>query len=242
MEQRFRPITRFTGEREEGGAANFSDTIDRRQLQENYICRVVSRGSFFREGQRIFGGRFLSHDPAYRESNQPLLAVASPSSMKWYCIHTSPAKEIQIAAYLEKSLALEVYAPRIIQEKTARGIRSEVACPLFPRYLFCRLDLATHYHAVRSAPEVIDFVRFSDDPAIVNDGMIAQLRNWAGEGVDVTNFHPGTQPGIRVEISAESVFALPESILKINKDRDRVAILRSILEGDSRVSAVVAGN
>ena len=158
--------------------------------------------------------------------------------MKWFCIHTSPAREPQIATYLEKTLGLETYSPRIIQERKARGIMSEVASPLFPRHLFCRLDLATQYHAVRSAPEVVDFVRQGDDPAVVHDGIIEQLKSWAGEGVDVPNFHPGSQPGIRVEVAAGSILALNKSILQIKSDRDRTAILRAILEGGTQVSAV----
>ena len=152
--------------------------------------------------------------------------------MKWYCLNTSPAREAQVASYLEKTLSLQTYCPRIIQEKiSSRGVRSEVAGPLFPRYLFCRFDLAAQYHAVRSAPEVIDFIRAGAHPAEVSDGMIKQLHSLAGEAVDVTYFEPGGSTGARVEITPLDCALFPADLLQDKSDRDRVSILKALLEG-----------
>ena len=150
--------------------------------------------------------------------------------MNWYCINTRPAKENKTATFLEKTLGLATYSPRIIQLKLMRGSMSEAAGPLFPRYLFCRLDLATQFNAVRHAPEVIDFVRCGNEPAVVSEAMIVQLKNWAGEGVDVVDFQPGYHGGARVEITHGPMKALPETILESGNDRERVAVLLSVLE------------
>ena len=67
--------------------------------------------------------------------------------MNWYCIHTKPKKEKLVEHYLLNELGLETYYPRLKRKKTIRRVRREVLEPLFPRYLFCRLDLAQSYRA-----------------------------------------------------------------------------------------------
>ena len=121
--------------------------------------------------------------------------------MNWYCIHTRPLKETGVVTYLEEMLGLETYFPRLRRQKTIRRVRRVVTGPLFPRYLFCRFDLSDRYRAVRYAPEVIDVVSFGERPAVVDDAMIAELRNWAGEAVDVITIQPTLRPGDQVEIT-----------------------------------------
>ena len=68
--------------------------------------------------------------------------------MNWYCIHTKPKKEKLVEHYLQNELGLETYYPRLKRKKTIRRIRHEVLEPLFPRYLFCKLNLTESYRAV----------------------------------------------------------------------------------------------
>lgn len=149
--------------------------------------------------------------------------------MNWYCISTRPSKEDQVEAYLSGRLGLEAYAPRFIQPKTMRGFMTEVAAPLFPKLLFCRFTLTTHYHAVRQAPEVVDLVRCGKEPAAVDPAVISQLKTWAGEGVDILNFQPGVH-GPRVEIMPGQALTLPLAIIKSPSACERVALLLAILE------------
>jgi len=148
----------------------------------------------------------------------------------WYCIHTRPLKENGVVAYLQETLGLETYFPRLKRQKTIRRVRRIVTGPLFPRYLFCRFDLANRYRAVRYAPEVIDVVSFGERPAVVDDAMIEELRGWAGEAVDVITIQPSLRPGDQVEITDGPMRGLQAVILNSRSDRDRVTVLLSILE------------
>jgi len=150
--------------------------------------------------------------------------------MNWYCVHTRPQKEEQAAGYCRETLGLETYYPRLRRQKTIRRVRRVVTGPLFPRYLFCRFDLAPHYRAVRYAPEVIDVVSFGGNPAVVEDALIEELRGWAGEGVDVITLQPSLRPGDRVEITDGPMRGLQAVILHGRDDRERVTVLLSILE------------
>lgn len=155
--------------------------------------------------------------------------------MNWYCIHTRPVKENQSAMYLQAMLGLETYFPRLKRQKTIRRVRRIVTRPLFPRYLFCRFDLGEYYRAVRYAPDVIDVVSFGERPAIVGDGLIEELKSWAGEAVDIITLQPCLAPGDRVEITDGPMQGLQAVILHETNDSDRVAVLLSILECGARL-------
>jgi transcription antitermination factor NusG len=83
---------------------------------------------------------------------------------------------------------------------------------------------------VRYAPDVIDVVTFGERPAIVNDGMIEELKAWAGESVDIITLQPCLGPGDLVEITDGPMQGLQAVILHETNDRERVAVLLSILE------------
>ena len=150
--------------------------------------------------------------------------------MNWYCVHTRPLKEQHVASFLEERLGLESYFPQLRRQRTIRRVRRMVTGPLFPRYLFCRFDLGSHYRSVRYAPEIVDVVSFGQRPAVVGDAMIAELKGWAGEAVDLITLQPDFQPGDRVEIIDGPMRGLPAVILHCSNDSDRVAVLLSILE------------
>jgi transcriptional antiterminator RfaH len=132
-------------------------------------------------------------------------------------------------------LRLETYFPRLRRQKTIRRVRRIVTSPLFPRYLFCRFDPSLHYRAVRYSPDVIDVVSFGERPALVDDAIITGLKSWAGEAVDVITVQPGLRPGDLVEITDGPMRGLEAVILHERSDRDRVAVLLSILECSAQV-------
>lgn len=150
--------------------------------------------------------------------------------MNWYCVHTRPKKEAQVAAYCGETLGLETYYPRLRQHRTIRRRRQLVTGPLFPRYIFCRFDAATAYRSVRYAPDAVDLVHVGSRPAVVSDTLIAELKEWAGQAVDVVTVAPQLQTGDRVEITDGPLMGLSAVILNAPNDKDRVAILLSILQ------------
>jgi transcriptional antiterminator RfaH len=150
--------------------------------------------------------------------------------MNWYCVHTRPLKEQQVATHFNQMLGLEMYFPRLRRQKTIRRVRRVVTSPLFPRYLFCRFDPVLRYRAVRYAPDVIEVVRFGDHPAVVDDGIIETLKNWAGDALDMITIQPDLCTGDLVEITDGPMRGLQAVILNSRDDRDRVTVLLSLLE------------
>ena len=155
--------------------------------------------------------------------------------MNWYCLHTKPLKEVQTSAYLTDTLGLETYFPRLKRQKVVRRIRRVVIRPLFPRYLFCRFDANFQYRAARYAPDVIDVVRFGEQPAVVSDSILADLKTWAGEAVDIITIEPQLGLGDTVTVKEGPMRGLQAVIVRESSDRDRVAILLSTLECGAQV-------
>lgn len=150
--------------------------------------------------------------------------------MRWYCVHTKPLKEASAANHINAVLGLETYFPRLRQQKTIRRVRRMVTGPLFPRYFFCRFDSSIQYRAVRYAPDVLSVVTSGESPAVVGDTTIAELKGWAGDTVDVITLQPGLRPGDMIEITAGPMQGLQGVLVHERSDRDRVAVLLSMLE------------
>ena len=150
--------------------------------------------------------------------------------MNWFCVHTKPLKETQVVVQLRDTLGLETYFPLLRRHKVIRRVRRVVTSPLFPRYLFCRFDPLMRFRAVRYATDVIGVVSFGGLPAIVDDSIIEELKNWAGDAVDVITIQPDLRPGDLVEVTDGPMRGLQAVIMSERNDRDRVNILLSILE------------
>jgi transcriptional antiterminator RfaH len=154
--------------------------------------------------------------------------------MEWYCLHTKPRKEAAAERYCRETLGIETYYPQLKRQKTIRRVKRWVTRPLFPRYFFCRLDLTKNYRGARYAPQVLDVVSFGEHPTVVDEAIIHQLKNWAGEAVDVLTLGPNYRPGDRVEITEGPLRGLEAIFQQELNDRDRVAILLLTLAHPTR--------
>ena len=164
-----------------------------------------------------------------------LAAVSLPNATRWLCVHTRPRKEAAAEQYCRESLQLDTFYPRLKHLKTIRRVKRWVIGPLFPRYFFCRLNLSQSFRSVQYAPQVVGVVSFGGQPTIVDESIIVQLKQWAGEAVDVVTVRPGFRPGDLVEIVDGPLRGLQAVVLQEMSDRDRVAVLLSTLGCQARL-------
>jgi transcriptional antiterminator RfaH len=94
----------------------------------------------------------------------------------WHLVHTKPRQE----ARAEENLARQgyaVYLPRALVTQRRRGKPQRQVEPLFPRYLFIRLEPGVdNWAPLRSTLGVSAVVRFGADAAIVPDALVAALQ------------------------------------------------------------------
>ena len=98
--------------------------------------------------------------------------------MHWFVIHTKPRQEQRALLNLEQQ-GYECYLPILAIEKLRQGVLSLIQEPLFPRYLFIRLDTSKSgqsWAPIRSTLGVSRLVTFGSDPAKVDADLISTLR------------------------------------------------------------------
>ncbi len=102
--------------------------------------------------------------------------------LRWYAIQTKPRKETVVEKRLS-NLNLEVFLPWLRARRKIGTRYQWILVPLFPGYLFCRLDLIFSATVARYAPGVKDFVRFGNSIAEVEVEVIQALQHRCANGV-----------------------------------------------------------
>lgn len=135
----------------------------------------------------------------------------------------------------------EVYLPRLSQSVKHRGRWREKVMPLFPRYLFLRLNEGREALApVHSTVGVARVVRFGASYAIVPDHVISGLRARADteSGLHRLEHATALRPGMAVRIASGPFDGL-EGVFQREVGAERVVVLLNLLGQNTsvRVSA-----
>ncbi len=154
--------------------------------------------------------------------------MTDSAAESWYLVYAKPRQEEIARENLERQ-GYAVYLPRATQSRRRAGRRLTVVEPLFPRYLFIRLNMGTdNWAPIRSTIGVSALVRFGAEPARVPDTLVALLRSHeTGSGIHEWAQKPmRTGQGVRV---ADGVFAGYQGIFLARSSRERVVVLLDIL-------------
>jgi transcriptional antiterminator RfaH len=151
------------------------------------------------------------------------------SQRNWYLVLTKPRQEHKAQQHLRQQ-HFETYLPLCRQQRVRRTRRVEVTEPLFPGYLFIRLDTTNdNWAPIRSTPGVSRLVRFGSAPAQVPDACVQGLR--AHEGPEGVHELGGDfQRGDRVKV-LDGPFRDLEAVFLEPRGSERVMILLHVLGG-----------
>ncbi|MFQ5684344.1 MAG: transcription termination/antitermination protein NusG [Candidatus Binatia bacterium] len=154
------------------------------------------------------------------------------AELRWYAIQTKPRKETVVEKRLGV-LNLEVFLPWL-RSRCRIGTRYQwVLVPLFPGYLFSRLDLVRSGKDVRYAPGVKDFVKFGNHIGEVGVEVIQALQDRCPDGV--ARVQPSYRPGERIIIREGPLSGLEAIFEEEIRGSRRVAILLDLLSRTTRV-------
>ncbi len=92
---------------------------------------------------------------------------------QWYVVYSKPHKEEQAQFHL-RAKGVGVFLPRLDVTKAAETRRRII--PLFPNYLFVRIELETEAHRVMWSPGVKRIVSFGDRPAPLDASVVDFLQ------------------------------------------------------------------
>jgi transcriptional antiterminator RfaH len=155
------------------------------------------------------------------------------SGLRWYAIQTKVNREKEVEKRLV-DLHLEVFLPWM---RTRRRIGSRyqwVLTPLFPGYLFCRLDMILAGKSARYLPGVRDFLTFGNRIAEVGAEIIQRLRDRCPNGVAAVD-SVTAKPGDVVRINEGPFSGLEAIFERTLKGSERVAVLLDILGRQTRL-------
>jgi transcriptional antiterminator RfaH len=155
-----------------------------------------------------------------------LVASPQPAPTAWHLVLTKPRLEDQALSRLE-SQGYECYLPRMRIERIRRHQARVVSEPMFPRYLFIRLDHSEQgksWAPIRSTLGVSKLVQFGARPAQVDGALIEFLRQRESALPTASMFQPGD-----TVVITDGPFAGIEAIYQTSDAERRAHILLEML-------------
>jgi transcriptional antiterminator RfaH len=162
--------------------------------------------------------------------------MSTASLDAWYVVQTQVNAEAKAARNLVRQ-DFEVYLPRYLKRRSHARKVEKIAAPLFPRYLFVRIDMATQrWRSIQSTFGVSHLVCNGPDPAPVAQQILSSLKaREDAKGYVKLDLRPNFALGTKVRVLA-GAFAENLGLFDGQADRDRIAILLDLLGRKVRVS------
>lgn len=163
----------------------------------------------------------------------PVDASSRTARKHWYLVYTKARQEELARVNLERQ-GYDTYLPLIRNARRRLGRRVIRVEPMFPRYLFIRLDTESdNWSPIRSTLGVSKLVRFGSEPTPVPDRLVATLRQRDDEsGVQDIPLHE-FKPGERVRVE-EGPLSGYEGIFLARTSQERVLVLLDIVGREAR--------
>lgn len=154
---------------------------------------------------------------------------------RWYVAYTKPHKEE--FAHIQLLLkGLQVFFPRLLLPESVRKRRRIV--PLFPNYLFVRIQDPEEFQYITWSPGINRLVSFNGVPAALDNEIVSFLMEQAGpEGVIMAR--SSLREGQQVQISGGPFDGLMGIIEEPPDAKGRVKILLSLLSRQVKVELPV---
>jgi transcriptional antiterminator RfaH len=152
----------------------------------------------------------------------------------WYAVHTKARQERVAAEHLGRQ-RYDVYLPLVRSPKRHRGRWCDVVEPLFPGYLFVRLDLHIHNAApIRSTVGVVGLVRFGGEPKPVPSKIMEPLLTAERDPDGAIRQEHLFQAGDRVAIASGPLAGL-NGIFLAASGAERAHLLLEMLGRSNRI-------
>ncbi|WP_040259761.1 transcription/translation regulatory transformer protein RfaH [Pseudomonas massiliensis] len=152
-------------------------------------------------------------------------ATVTRTNANWYLIQTKPRQEARAEEHLVRQ-GFTCYRP--LQPLAQRANRL-LEQPLFPGYLFIRMERDANWYPIRSTRGVCRIVAFGPQPCPVSEHLIAGIRQRAALDAAPQPFEQGEK--VRVIAGGSEL----EAIFLCNDGDERAVILLTLLQRQQRV-------
>ncbi|WP_341939638.1 transcription/translation regulatory transformer protein RfaH [Marinimicrobium sp. C2-29] len=159
-------------------------------------------------------------------SNATGSQITAPEQAQWYLVQCKPRETFRAEQHLANQ-GFDCFHPTHPVKRKRRDKIVWVTEPLFPHYLFIRLDYASNWGVIRSTRGVVKIVKFEGRPRPVSEEIVYGLEQHCAilHGAEP---EPLFRPGEKVMIT-EGCFRELEAIVQTTKGDERVVLLLNLL-------------
>lgn len=151
------------------------------------------------------------------------------TSLAWFVARTKPNRE-DLAHRSLGIRGVDVFLPRILEDEPYASFFPRLQpAPLFPGYLFVRMDLAADFPRVVWAPGIRELLCLGGGPVPVGDQVIEQIRLRCDDRGVVHLPRTPWNRGDRVEIASGPFAGLLATVETVMPQRQRIKLLIDFL-------------
>jgi transcription elongation factor/antiterminator RfaH len=148
----------------------------------------------------------------------------------WYVVQTKPANEERVKGNLLNQ-EIEAFLPLLGTYQYSNGNMVQRIKPLFPSYLFARLDLMLHFYKVKYTRGVSKILGSGEGPIPISETVIETIRDRIGED-NLVKLEDDFREGELVQVTSGPLKDLVGVFQKSMSTRGRVKILLSLIGVD----------
>ena len=156
------------------------------------------------------------------------------AARSWYIVRTHARAEAKAALNLERQ-GFSIYLPRYLKRRRHARRIEIVPAPLFPRYLFVAIDIASQrWRSIQSTFGVAQLVCNGEDPSAVSAAIVDELKKREDDKGYIQLTRRGFAHGEKVRV-VEGVFSACLGLFEGMTDNERVTVLLDLLGRKVRV-------
>ncbi len=155
--------------------------------------------------------------------------------LNWHLIYTKPKCEDRVAFRLIEA-GFDVMNPKLKERRCLHGVIRDAVGPLFPCYLFARLDMPADYRLIKYTRGVRSVVGPEGVPSALPDAIVGEIKERMKDGF-ITVGPRRFSPGDEVMIKAGCFKGLSAVFERELQAGDRVSILLNAVNARAVVEA-----
>ena len=148
----------------------------------------------------------------------------------WYVIHTKPGNEHRVETNLSNQ-EIETFLPLFETFQCFQGKLVQKIKPLFPNYLFAKLDIDLHYYKVKWTRGVSKILGVGSEPSPISERVIQTIKQRMGEN-KLVRLDDGLEQGALIQFTSGPFKDLMGVFDKKMSDGKRVRVLLNLIGVD----------
>jgi len=152
------------------------------------------------------------------------------ASRQWFVIQTKPGNEHRVEVNLSNQ-EMEVFLPLLESFQYSSQKMIQRIKPLFPNYLFAKLDIEAHYYKVKWTRGVSKILGIGSEPTPISEKVIQTIKERMGEN-NLVRLDDGLAQGVVVQFTSGPFKDLMGVFDKKMSDGKRVKVLLNLIGVD----------